>query len=312
MTVASAQEPVIDGFRHEALIYGSDEELLDVAVPFLGGGLEAGEPTLLRLPSRQQALVLDALDGAEGVTVLSQLGPLSPLSALRTTHTVIRRLAAEGCPRIRMLGDVPHQPWRGWVRYEAAVNRVLAPFPAWGLCPYDTRRTPANVIEDVERTHPIRSTRDLRGTHNAAFQDPLAVLEREAQRPDPAEHRRPEIELTDPSPATAGTAVGVLADAINLGPDAGDTLRLAVTAVVANARTHGRRPVVVRAWTGTHRVVATVSDAGPGPADLLHGVLATGEADDSSTLYHVREAVSEVSMFRAPAGFTVRLVQHRR
>lgn len=303
---------MLDGFRHEALVYGSDEELLDVAVPFLRGGVAAGDPTLVRLPAREEAMVLDALGGPDGVTLIAHAEPLTPLSTLRATHAEVERLAARGARPVRMLGHVPHEPWSAWLRYEAAITPLLASLPAWGLCPYDTRQTPARVLEDVDRTHPIRSTSDLLGTPNPAFEDPLTLLEREARRPDVLERLPPDVELTGPSPATAGTLVGVLADATRLVFDERDGLRLAVVATVANAHEHGRPPVVVRAWSAPDRVVVTISDAGSGSADPLPGVLPTAASpDDSSALYQVREAVDEVSMFSGPAGFTVRLVQRR-
>ena len=42
------------GFRHEAALYGSDKELLAVAVPFLADGLAAGDPTILGVPESLQ------------------------------------------------------------------------------------------------------------------------------------------------------------------------------------------------------------------------------------------------------------------
>ena len=302
--------PAIDGFRHEALLYSSDDELLEVAVPFLRAGIAAREPTLLRLPAHQQAAVLDALHD-DGCTVVAHPLPRTPLTTLRATHDLVERLTADGGGRARMFGDIPHDPWTDWVRYEAAVNVLLRPLPVWGLCPYDTRTTPASVVADVERTHPVLSTRDLAGTANRRFRDPLAFLEDHARRPDALRAQPPDLEIIDPSPQRAGRVVGILADATRLDFEDRESLRLGTTAVVENALAYGRPPVVVRVWTTTDRVMVTVADAGPG-TDVLRGVLSDGPSVDANgSLYHVREAVSEVSMFWDADGFTVRLVQHR-
>lgn len=297
--------------RHEALIHGSDAELLDVAVPFLDGGAAAGEATLLALPRREEALVLRALADPDAVTLMNAVRLATPLAALRERHALTARLSAGGTRRVRMLGTSPREPWPAWARYEAAVNQVLGPLPLWALCPYDARTVAEHVIADVERTHPVRATADLRGAPVAAFEEPLGRLEQDARRLDPLQRATPDAELENPSPPTAGRVVGVLADATGLGFAERDAIRLAAAAIVANAADHGRPPVVVRVWAGPEGVVVTVSDAGPGPADLLAGVLPSASSpDDEGTLFQVREAVGEVALFRDAGGrFTVRLVQ---
>jgi len=48
-------------FRHEALFYRSDADLLDVVAPFVEEGLSAGEPTLVALQRDHAAMVRSAL-----------------------------------------------------------------------------------------------------------------------------------------------------------------------------------------------------------------------------------------------------------
>jgi anti-sigma regulatory factor (Ser/Thr protein kinase) len=301
------------GYRHEALIYGSDDELLEVAVPFLRAGVAAGEPTLLRLRDEPRAAVLDALGGAGGLALLPHDESITPLACLRTTRAMIEDLvAARGRP-VRVFGEIPHDPWPAWARYEAAVNVVLDPLPLWGVCPYDTRETPAAVVAEVERTHPLVATADLDGHESRAFEDPLTFLEDHARRHDVLAGTPPDTELTDPEPHWAGEIVRIFADATSLEVEARESLRLATIAVVANAVAHGRPPTLVRIWAYEDAVTVAVSDGGPGTPDLLTGVLSQGgSAEASRSLYHVREAVTEVAMFRGPDGFTVRLVQRRR
>jgi len=303
------------GYRHEALIYSSEDELLEVAVPFLRAGVSAGEPTLLRLDAPRQAVVLDALGDTSGVTICPHADRLTPLSVLRTTYELITQLTSNGgAATARMLGEVPQQPWPAWARYEAAINAAFGSLPAWGICPYDARTTPAAVLADVELTHPILSTPgDLTGVENPLFQDPQAFLDEHAGLPDLLQSTRPDAELTDPAPGWAGEIVSILAADTRLEAEERDSLRLATTATVKNARDHGRPPIRVRIWTAADCVIVTVADAGLGADDLLSGVLQDGPSVETSrSLYHVREAVSDVSMFWGPDGFTVRLVQRRR
>jgi hypothetical protein len=40
-----------DAFVHPALIYGSDEEFMDVALPFVEAAIDRCEPTLVAVPA---------------------------------------------------------------------------------------------------------------------------------------------------------------------------------------------------------------------------------------------------------------------
>ena len=66
-----ASDPA-SGFVHQALIYSSDEEFLDVALPFVEGAVSAEEPALVAVQERNVENLRSALDGAPpGVTLLS-------------------------------------------------------------------------------------------------------------------------------------------------------------------------------------------------------------------------------------------------
>lgn len=299
-----------DSRRHEAWLYGSDDELLEVAIPFLRGGLDAGHPTLMCLPSDAQALVLHALgDDAARITTLDEPDAASPTALLRSRHAAIGALAASG--PVRMLGVVPRDPWAGCVWCEAAINAVLDGLDVWIVCPFDTRAMTAEQIADVEHTHPGRATRDLEGLAGATYVGAHAFVEQSDRLPDALEHGTPDLELVDPTRRDAAAQIDALGATTLMDRTDRDGLRLSVAALVANARAHGRAPIVVRAWAAPDRVVATVTDAGAGTEDVLRGVLADGPTDDdSSALFHVREATSALAMFRgAEGGFTVRLTQ---
>lgn len=266
------------GFFHEMALYGSDEELLEIVVPFLTEGLEAGEPVLATFGERNAALVRDALGDPEGIEFVP--APRQYRNPTLTIADYRRRFAAHrdaGAAQVRVVGDVPHTGtgacWDAWARYEGAANHAYEEFPVWGLCPYDTRTAPDDVLEDVRRTHPFEALPG--GRHRAAehFVDPDIFL---AGRPAPApldlQRRSPDVVLLGPSPAQARRAVAELARD-RLGPEGTDDAVIAVSEVVANAHRHGAPPVRLEAWAAQGAVVVTVRDHGAGPARPLVGLV---------------------------------------
>lgn len=306
-----------EGYFHETAFYTSDEELLAVAVPFLRGAQEAGEPALVTFAARNAALVRSALDDLEGVEFVAGVTQYrNPAQTIADYRGRFARLTADGATQIRVVGDVPHPgtgaSWDAWARYEAAVNHAYDEFPLWGLCPYDVRITPDDVLEEVRRTHP--HVADAAGGHHANphFEDPCAFLAaRRRPAPDPLQRGAPVLEEHDPTPAQARAAIRRAARRI-LDAESFEGLRMAVTEAVSNAARHGRPPVVLRAWTGPGRVVVTVTDAGPGPDDLLAGLLPQHGrgADDSAGLglWIAHQLCHDVVLDRDASGFTIRLV----
>ena len=94
-------------FSHEALIYGSDEEFLAVAVPFLRDGLSAGDPTMIGVDARRRQLVLDELRPVSGLTQLGSDHYREPLSVLRDNYILSATHVRDGARRIRILGGPP-------------------------------------------------------------------------------------------------------------------------------------------------------------------------------------------------------------
>lgn len=303
-------------FLHEAAVYDTDEEFLAVVVPFLRAGLAAGEPTLLGVNRRQEGLVRESLDGdAAGVTMLAGESQYAhPLSALRLNHELFAGHVAAGAPRVRIVGEVPHPgtgaAWDGWVRYEAVINHLYSAFPIWGICPYDTRNTPDDVLADVRRLHTHLATPGG-SVASAGYTDPAAFLaERAAVAVDVLEDTEPHVVLDDPRPADGRHAVAALARTAGLDADGTDDAVLAVNEAVSNAIAHGRPPVRMRAWAAADRVVVAVRDRGTGPADPYAGFL-PGPASRLQAglgLWVLNQVCSRVALTSGPEGFTVRFV----
>ena len=305
-----------DRLRHEALIHGSDEEFLTVAVPFLRDGVAAGEPALVGLSRPLERLVVGALGSAAGLSLLDADSHFAhPCTAMRLNQDRFSGHADRGAERVRLLGEVPHggggDRWWRWSCYEAVINHAYAGLPVWALCPYDRRTTPAHVLDDVERTHPHLAGPEGAPRPSARYRDPAAFLaERCRGALDPIEDAAAAVNLVDPALHEARRAVSELARACGVDGAARDDLDDAVGEVVANAAAHGRPPVRVRAWAAPDRVVVAVRDAGDGPADPFAGILAPsdGPGGGAHGLAAVFESSDRVALSREPDGFTVRIL----
>lgn len=298
------------GFHHQALVYGSEDEFLGVAVPFLRDGAAAGEPTLLAVAEPLQRRLLAEVDAPGAVTVLAPDHYRGPWQTLRDTFALHARLVDDGATRIRMLGAIPQEPWQEWVQYEALINRVFAAVPVWGICPYDSRSTSEAILDDVERTHPHLS---ITGMRRSAYEDPVTFVNgRNRADGERLDATPPDIELACPAGAQARAALTWLADRTTLEDDEIDTLCLCVAALITNAAQHGRPPIRLRAWAGLTHLEVLVRDAGPGPADASVGLLPRADPahpEDQGTMHLIHQAVSGVALYTDETGFSVRLTQ---
>lgn len=302
-----------DGIFHEAAFYASDEEFLAVVLPFLEGGVAAGEPTVSIFGDPRQRLIRSALGAGSGVTFIDGSHHYRrPAAAIRRHRDMLAGYVADGATQIRITGDVPHPgvgvPWEWWARYEAAVNEVYDEFPMYGLCPYDTRTAPPEVLDDVQRTHTHVVTADGQRRRSATYHDPRDFLATAVTaRPDPLEARPPACELSDPLPAAARAAIADLQRVAALSEDDLNGLLLSVSEAVTNALVHSCPPVRVRAWAEPSRIVVTVTDAGPGPADPAAGLMPAG-GPGGLGLWMAHQMCAYVSLRRGPDGFTIGLI----
>lgn len=300
---------------HEALFYGSDDEFLSGAVPFLRAGLDAGESISIIGSDHNDTLLLEAL-GHDPRVVRLPRGDMYRRSsaAIASYQQMVTELVEAGAPRVRLFGEVQfgERPagWREWGRYEAVFNRAFSDLPLWNVCTYDTRHMPAEVLTIGRLTHPSL----VRGTTHVAnpdYLEPVDYLHRVTPTAsDPLEATAPTLEVDDLSDLHA------LRDAVN-GVLAGSAesesvadFVLAVDEVVTNALRHGRRPVRVRLWSTRDRCLCTVTDQGDGCGDPFAGYLAASMEDlptGGMGLWLVRQLCEKVELARTAQGFTVRL-----
>jgi transcriptional regulator with XRE-family HTH domain len=148
--------------EHRLLTYGSDEDYLAAAVPFLADGAERSDPLLVVTTRDQTQLLRDSLaDRAEAVEFAdSAEWYRSPATAMQGYLTFVNeqldagaswiRVVAEIAPERRSDAEIP-----AWTRYESFVNVAFSSAPATVVCTYDDRSWPEDVIADARRTHPV-------------------------------------------------------------------------------------------------------------------------------------------------------------
>jgi anti-sigma regulatory factor (Ser/Thr protein kinase) len=300
------------GYFHQTAFYGTDDEFLRLVLPFIVEGLDAGEPVVAAFAQANQDLVRAALPGANVIYIDGDEHYRRPAYVIHEYSRLVSAFVAEGAGQVRVTGDVPHPgvgvPWDWWARFEAAVNVAFAGFPMWGLCPYDTRITPAAVLDQVRRSHPHVATPDG-DLANPDYSLETALPDRVWS--DPIEQTPPVVVLVDPLPSTARAAVAVAARLTGLSDDDTSGLMLAVTEALSNGILHGRAPTRMRLWTGPDRVVVTVTDQGRGPADPYAGLMPVSSAAEGrggQGLWLAHQMCSYMTLHHDATGFTVRMV----
>jgi hypothetical protein len=300
------------GHFHEAGFYGSDAEFAALIVPFVEEGVAAGEPVIIGYDDRKAGLLRSWLADPSAVEFIGdQSLYATPARAIATYRRLFEFHTAMGAGQIRIAGDVPHPGnggrFEGWDRYECAVNTVWQDFPVWGRCLYDTTTAPQTVLDIVERTHPrLVSPSGQRRASERYQQAP--VFEGLPPAPDSLEASTPMIELTDRPAADTRHALAQ----IGHGRVADTTLQdliIGASEAVSNALRHGQPPATVRIWATPDRVVVSVHDPGPGPADPLAGLVpaAHSPSNPGLGLWVMHQLDIDTALILTGDGFTVRL-----
>lgn len=265
------------GFIHQALIYASDEEFMDVALPFVEAGIAAAEPTLVAVQGRNVENLRDAL-GETGGAILLSVEQWYETSA--RTRDKFGRWASErvGAGRVRLIGE---PSWavgneaqvRDWARHESVSNVAFDGLPVTFICPYDSRVLPDEIVRHAHDTHPeIVSGSGM--TPSESYEDPQDFCRRldSAVRP-PVGVAVGELTFEVGDLPVLRRAVESAAASAGLPPARVDEMVLAVNEIATNAVIHGQPPGTLRIWEGEGALVFEVTDPGEGIRDVLAGQL---------------------------------------
>ncbi|MDX6440154.1 MAG: hypothetical protein QOF45_2737 [Gaiellaceae bacterium] len=297
------------GFRHLALIYDSDEQLVERVAAFLREGLDEG-PTIAVLTRRHWSLLREELGSEAESVAFTDCDDfyIRPVDAIAGYDATMRELLAAGATSARVAAEIPLQPTRGnwseWIAYEAIVNRALEHLPAQVLCVYGTQTAPEYVIDAVWRTHPqveaqasrsqadYNDPRDVAAAHPAES-TPTPDLRTLAPTADPLEFR----ELLAAELTTARAPRARMMDML-----------VAANEVFENARRHGGGASRARAGVADGWFVCEIEDRGPGLDDPFAGYLPPRpEHGRGAGLWVARRLVRRLELLDNGPGLTVRL-----
>jgi anti-sigma regulatory factor (Ser/Thr protein kinase) len=304
---------MIDGsdgtaLRHNALVYGSEDEYLGVAVPFLKEGLEAGEGAIVAHTRPGLAVMREALaPEAEHVSFVDVSSSYTrPARTLAAYHEVFAE-QLRSTSTLRVVADVQFGPdpaeWDLWTGYEAVFNRSFGHLPAWVLCSYNANGTPDTILEGVWQTHPEVIEGGTR-RRSQEYEEPDELLRRLAPAPEPLAELRSLPFGRDLEQLREGLARELAAAQVSRG-QALDML-LAATEVAENALEHGGGIEDVRVGRARGRFVCEIVDRGLGFDDPAAGYVAPREGGGTG-LWVARRLAWQLELFRSPEGFTVRI-----
>lgn len=176
---------------HICAIYGSEAELADIVGEFLAEGLRKSERCWYLPASDPASAVRDALarrrvdvrraEGRGALKVLSSnaaysvRGRFDPEETMVVFSNAIEEALSDGFNGFRAAAnmswalDLEGGP-ESLITYEALLRSLFASARATGLCLYDRRRMPLEVVDGALSTHPVVRVKD--GYSPNVFYDP--------------------------------------------------------------------------------------------------------------------------------------------
>ena len=304
------------GLEHDALLYGTDEALVDTLVPWLQEGLGHEEGAVVATSAPHIDQLRDALGSDESSVsfVSSEDLYVHPAQAIASWQRMLSDAADSGVAYTRIVGEVRFGATTdlqtSWTRYESALNAVFEHSPAWIVCPYDVRTLPSDVIDRAWRTHPTmwNSTR----LKNDRYELPARLL-REIAEPGRAVTGPPSLELfIDDQLSDLRESVRAIANEAGLPRARVEELVLAVTELAGNTVRHAGGGGRLALWITSEGVVCEVTDQGGGVQDPLAGfVPPKPSASAGMGLWIARQLSDSFAIGSDDEGTTVRIAVDR-
>jgi anti-sigma regulatory factor (Ser/Thr protein kinase) len=264
---AAAPAPV-ERFRHEALMYANMAEFVAGTVPFIRAGVEAGEPVLVVESVEKIEILRTALGKDAGAVLFADMADVgaNPARIIPAWKDFVSHHGGGG-RRLRGIGE---PIWKGrsadelieCQRHESLLNVAFGRGkPWWLLCPYDTDKLDASVIEEARRSHEFVTEQNkvqrsgvYRGLEasGAPFNVPLPERGTSVGQ----------LGFASDDLASVRRLVSGHALAAGLGVVAVGELVTAVNEVATNSIRHGGGSGKVRIWQQDASVVCEIRDGG--------------------------------------------------
>ncbi len=191
-------QPVLSPFRHEAFFYANAGDYLNVTVPFIRLGLDAGEAILVIVPSAKVGLLQSEFREREDhglrFATTEDFGR-NPARLLAVWADFIAASTQRGLT-MRGIGETSwpgrsHDELLECARHEALVNVAFGDLTGLSvLCPYDATLLHESVITEAHRSHP-HIAGEVSETTDDRFQSAVEPLLSSSLAPIPpfAQHR---------------------------------------------------------------------------------------------------------------------------
>ncbi|MGS2616728.1 anti-sigma factor RsbA family regulatory protein [Micromonospora sp. LZ34] len=309
MTASGQVVPSTGTFVHEGLFYQDADDLRAGTVPFVEGGLTAGEPVLVAMPGANLRLVRAAVGAAAPVhwADMTEAGR----NPGRIIPWVLQAFAdRHSGRRVRIIGE---PIWAGrtdmeypaCAQHEAMINAAFAGRDATILCPYDATSLDGVMLADACATHPVLV--DRTGRRSSPGYAPADVVDRyNVPLPLPTE---PVAELAyqvDMLSAVRRFVAGH-AEATGLTEARVADLQIAVTELATNSVAHGGGGGVLRVWRTAEHLVCEIRDDGWLTDPLAGRLTPAADGIGGRGLVIVHALCDLVRVHTSPAGTAVRL-----
>jgi anti-sigma regulatory factor (Ser/Thr protein kinase) len=259
---------VIDRFRHEAMLYAGWADFIAGTVPFIRGGVEAGEPVLVVESAEKIEMLRVALDRDADLVHFADMSEVgaNPARIIPAWQEFVTKHGSSG-RRLRGIGE---PIWKGRTpdelvecqRHESLLNVAFGGGrPWWLLCPYDKEKLDPSIISEARRSHEfvVDGTKEQ---NNPSFRGPgESGAPFDAPLPEPSVGVR-ELDFEQDGLVAIRGLVARYADGAGLDPSRSAELVTAVNEVATNSIHHGGGRGMFRIWQDTTRLTCEVRDAG--------------------------------------------------
>lgn len=302
--------------KHTVLLYEQEDDFLAALVPFVTGGIEAGEGVIAVALPENLAALRDALGSTPPWVRFVDVADwyARPPDTMGRWVTFTADQLAVGRPGVRIIGEVvwPADPrlQREMRRFETAATVTFDALPTLAVCPYSKTRYPPTVIEAALATHPgvIENGVASASPTHVRPQDIVPSLLPELLLPQDVDERQ--FEPFD----VVGLATFVESNArrARLDERRVQMLVAGVSDLAANSFAHARSPVYVSTWVDGEQFACQLEDEGGGIDDPAVGYHPPHSGDDRWGLWLARRRVDLLEVGRGNRGTVVRMFAARR
>ena len=307
-----------DRFRHEALLYSGWAEFIAGTVPFIRGGLEAGEPVLVVESAAKIDMLRMALGHDADEVLFADMGEVgsNPARIIPAWHDFVARQTDSG-RRLRGIGE---PIWKGrsddelieCQRHESLLNVAFGRgLPWWLMCPYDTENLDEAVIDEARRSHEYITERASGNKRSEMFRGLEASgAPFDAPLPEPGTSVG-HLSFKSDDLVSVRKLVFRHARAARLALRRADELVTAVNEVATNSVRHGGGSGSLRLWQDRSSMVCEVRDNGRFNRPLVDRERPSRDITAPRGLWLANQLCDLVQIRSLPEGTVVRLHKRR-